>query len=177
LEEQVGVDEQGVEFERQGLFPDWTELGWKSRILPEADPFYVFDNLDATNTGVVTKKDLQDFLLSISNSPLEVLLSQDALHYSAFSSQLNKQYIKYWRAFLNSNPKLKAFCALKNLKSNKFVDSVVTVSEDEAAFAFLQLLQYTHTIANGKGVLPFAALWSEKIQCKGEKIAILISGI
>lgn len=58
----------------------------------------------------------------------------------------------------------------------KYVDDVVTVSEDEISYAQFILMERSKLIAEGAGATPLAAVLSKKIKIKGKKIAVLISG-
>lgn len=58
----------------------------------------------------------------------------------------------------------------------KYVDEVVTVSEDEISYASFMLMERSKLIAEGAGAVPLAALLTNKIKVKGNKVAVLISG-
>ncbi|MCY6355512.1 threonine ammonia-lyase [Clostridium sp. ZS2-4] len=58
----------------------------------------------------------------------------------------------------------------------KYVDEVVTVSEDEISYANFTLMERSKLIAEGAGVTPLAALLADKIKIDGKKVAVLISG-
>lgn len=58
----------------------------------------------------------------------------------------------------------------------KYVDEVVTVSEDEISYASFILMERSKLIAEGAGVALLAALLANKIKVNGQKVAVLISG-
>ena len=177
LEEQTGLEnpEEYKFYSTQGLFPNLNELGWKSRISPLLHIRNIFDKLDTNNTGILNKEDLVKVIHSINNT-CNIELTQDVLNYSEFITQINREYFTTRKLALSNPISLAKYCSLPNLMSSHFVDKLITITEDEAAFAFLMLLQYTHTLGDGKGVLPFAALLSHKIDVKEDKVIGLISG-
>ncbi|ABK61293.1 threonine dehydratase [Clostridium novyi NT] len=58
----------------------------------------------------------------------------------------------------------------------KYVDEVVTITEDEIAHAMFQLMQRGKLLAEGAGASPLAALLAGKIKVDGKKVALLVSG-
>ena len=58
----------------------------------------------------------------------------------------------------------------------KYVDGVVTVSEDEIAAAILALIEQQKLIAEGAGAVSVAAAMFNKIDVKGKKVCCLVSG-
>ena len=59
----------------------------------------------------------------------------------------------------------------------KFVNGVVTVSDDEIAAAILALIEKEKLIAEGAGAVPLAAVMSGKFpELKGKKVCCLLSG-
>jgi threonine dehydratase len=58
----------------------------------------------------------------------------------------------------------------------KYVDSIVTIEEDEIAAAILVLLEREKILAEGAGAIALAAILQNKIGRRGKKIAVLISG-
>ena len=58
----------------------------------------------------------------------------------------------------------------------KYVDDIVTVSEDEIATAILSLIEKQKLIAEGAGATPVAAAIFNKIPIKGKKTVCLVSG-
>ncbi len=58
----------------------------------------------------------------------------------------------------------------------KYVDSIVTVTEEEIAGAILLLLERAKLIAEGAGAAGLAACINQKINCSGKKTAIILSG-
>ncbi|MCY6369850.1 threonine ammonia-lyase [Clostridium ganghwense] len=58
----------------------------------------------------------------------------------------------------------------------EYVDEIVTVSEDEIAYANFALMERSKLIAEGAGATPLAAVLANKIKIDGKKIAVLISG-
>jgi len=59
---------------------------------------------------------------------------------------------------------------------SKYVDEVVTVSEDEIAAAILALLEKQKVVAEGAGAVSVAAAMFGKVPVKGKKVVCLISG-
>ncbi len=60
--------------------------------------------------------------------------------------------------------------------TQKYVDGVVTVSEDEIAAAILALLEKQKVIAEGAGAVSVAAAMFGKLPIEGKKVVCLISG-
>lgn len=58
----------------------------------------------------------------------------------------------------------------------KFVDEVVTVSEDEIAAALLTLMEKEKIVSEGSGALSVAAVMFDKIHLKGKNIVCVVSG-
>ena len=58
----------------------------------------------------------------------------------------------------------------------KYVDDVVTVSEDEIAAAILALIENQKLIAEGAGAVSVAAAMFGKLPIKGKKVVCLVSG-
>lgn len=58
----------------------------------------------------------------------------------------------------------------------KYVDGVVTVSEDEIAAAVLALIEQHKLITEGAGAVPVAAVMAGKLDLKGKKVACVLSG-
>jgi len=56
------------------------------------------------------------------------------------------------------------------------VDHIVTVSDDEVAYAMRALFQDTHNVAEGAGALSFAAALQERHVLRGKNVAIVLSG-
>ncbi|MDE7426276.1 MAG: threonine ammonia-lyase [Muribaculaceae bacterium] len=59
---------------------------------------------------------------------------------------------------------------------NKYVDEVVTVSDDEIAAAILLLLENQKIVAEGAGAVAVAAAMFNKVPIKGKKVVCLVSG-
>lgn len=59
---------------------------------------------------------------------------------------------------------------------NKYVDKVVTVSDDEIAAAILLLLENQKIVAEGAGAVAVAAAMFNKVPIKGKKVVCLVSG-
>lgn len=59
---------------------------------------------------------------------------------------------------------------------SKYVDDIVTVSEDEIATAILALIEKQKLIAEGAGATPVAAALFDKLPIKGKKTVCLVSG-
>ncbi len=59
---------------------------------------------------------------------------------------------------------------------SKYVDDVVTVSEDEIATAILSLIEKQKLIAEGAGATPVAACMFGKLPIEGKKTVCLVSG-
>lgn len=58
----------------------------------------------------------------------------------------------------------------------KYVDDIITVSEDEISYACFNLMERSKLIAEGSGAVPLAALLANKVKIDGKKVAVLISG-
>lgn len=58
----------------------------------------------------------------------------------------------------------------------KYVDAVVTVTEDEIAAAILALIEKQKLIAEGAGAVAVAAAMFDKVDLKGKKAVCLVSG-
>ena len=58
----------------------------------------------------------------------------------------------------------------------KYVDEVVTVSDEEIAAAILKLLERTKTLVEGAGATTLAALLYHKMKTQGKNVACLLSG-
>lgn len=59
---------------------------------------------------------------------------------------------------------------------NKYVDDIVTVSEDEICAAILQLLEKEKVVAEGAGATSVAAVMFNKVPVKGKKVVCIVSG-
>lgn len=59
---------------------------------------------------------------------------------------------------------------------SKYVDGVVTVTEDEISCAILSLIEQQKLIAEGAGAVSVAAVMFNKIPVKGKKVVCLVSG-
>lgn len=59
---------------------------------------------------------------------------------------------------------------------NRYVDEIVTVTEDEIASAILYLLEKQKLVSEGAGAVPVAAVMAGKIPVKGKKVVCLVSG-
>ena len=61
--------------------------------------------------------------------------------------------------------------------TQKYVDGIVTVSDDEIALAILTLMEQQKLISEGAGAVPAAAVMTGKIpDIKGKKVCCLVSG-
>lgn len=58
----------------------------------------------------------------------------------------------------------------------KYVDEIVTVSEDEIAAAILALIEQQKLVSEGAGAVPVAAAMFNKVPIKGKKVCCLVSG-
>ncbi len=58
----------------------------------------------------------------------------------------------------------------------KYVDGIVTVTEDEIAAAILALIEQQKLIAEGAGAVSVAAAMFNKVDIKGKKVCCLLSG-
>ena len=58
----------------------------------------------------------------------------------------------------------------------KYVDEIVTVSEDEIATAILTMLERQKLIAEGAGAVSVAAVMFNKLPIKGKKVVCVVSG-
>lgn len=59
---------------------------------------------------------------------------------------------------------------------SKYVDEIVTVSEDEISSAILALIEQHKLIAEGAGAVSVAAVMFDKIPAKGKKVVAVVSG-
>ena len=59
---------------------------------------------------------------------------------------------------------------------SRYVDDIVTVSEDETAAAILALLEKQKVIAEGAGAVSTAAVLFDKLPIKGKKVVSIVSG-
>lgn len=59
---------------------------------------------------------------------------------------------------------------------SKYVDDIVTVSEDEICVAILQLLEKEKVVAEGAGATSVAAVMFNKVPVKGKKVVCIVSG-
>ena len=59
---------------------------------------------------------------------------------------------------------------------SKYVDDIVTVSEDEICAAILQLLEKEKVVAEGSGATSVAAVMFNKVPVKGKKVVCIVSG-
>lgn len=59
---------------------------------------------------------------------------------------------------------------------SKYVDQVVTVTEDEIAAAILKLMEKQKLVAEGAGAVSVAAVMFNKIDLEGKKIVCIVSG-
>ncbi|MCH5296666.1 MAG: threonine ammonia-lyase [Ruminococcus sp.] len=58
----------------------------------------------------------------------------------------------------------------------KYVDEIVTVTDDEISSAILQLIESQKMIAEGAGAAPVAAVMFNKLPLKGKKVVCVVSG-
>ena len=58
----------------------------------------------------------------------------------------------------------------------KYVDGMVTVSEDEIAAAILSLMENQKLVAEGAGAVPVAAALFHKLPIEGKKVVCVVSG-
>lgn len=58
----------------------------------------------------------------------------------------------------------------------KYVDDIVTVTEDEIAYAIFMLMERTKLVAEGAGAVPLAALLANKISYSNKNVVAMISG-
>ena len=58
----------------------------------------------------------------------------------------------------------------------KYVDEIVTVTEDEIAVAILTLMERQKTVAEGAGATAVAAVLAGKVETKGHKVCCIVSG-
>ena len=60
--------------------------------------------------------------------------------------------------------------------ARRYVDDVVSVSEEEIANAILLLLEIEKTVVEGAGATPLAALVNRKVALAGKTVALILSG-
>lgn len=58
----------------------------------------------------------------------------------------------------------------------KYVDEIVTVTEDEISCAILSLMEHQKLVSEGAGAVSVAAVMFDKIPVKGKKVVCLVSG-
>lgn len=58
----------------------------------------------------------------------------------------------------------------------KYVDDIVTVTDDEISSAILELIESQKMIAEGAGAAPVAAVMFNKLPLKGKKVVCVVSG-
>ena len=58
----------------------------------------------------------------------------------------------------------------------RYVDDIVTVSEEAIVTAMRQLWEVTKIIVEPSGAVPYAAVVSERLPLKGRKVGIVLSG-
>lgn len=58
----------------------------------------------------------------------------------------------------------------------KYVDEIVTVTEDEIAYGIFSLMERNKLVAEGAGAVCIAALLAGKIEVEGKKVVALVSG-
>lgn len=58
----------------------------------------------------------------------------------------------------------------------KYVDDIVTVSDDEIAAAILNLMERQKVVAEGAGVVPVAAAMFDKLPLAGKRVVCVVSG-
>ena len=59
---------------------------------------------------------------------------------------------------------------------SKYVDEVITVTEDEIAAAILKLMEKQKLVAEGAGAVPVAAVMFDKIPLEGKNVVCIVSG-
>ena len=59
---------------------------------------------------------------------------------------------------------------------NKYLDGVLTVTDDETAAAILNMMEDQKLVAEGAGAVAVAAVMFDKLPIKGKKVACLVSG-
>ena len=59
---------------------------------------------------------------------------------------------------------------------SKYVDEIVTVSEDEIAMAILTLMERQKLVSEGAGATAVAAVLSDKIKAEGKNVVCIVSG-
>ena len=59
---------------------------------------------------------------------------------------------------------------------HKYVDEVVTVTDDEIATAILYLVEKQKLVSEGAGAVPLAAVMAGKIPVEGQKVVCMVSG-
>jgi threonine dehydratase len=60
--------------------------------------------------------------------------------------------------------------------ARRYVDAVVTVSEEEIANAILLLLEIEKTVVEGAGAVPLGALVNRRVALEGQTVALVVSG-
>ncbi|KYR00103.1 threonine ammonia-lyase [Tieghemostelium lacteum] len=179
-EDLVGKDTEGNEFSRQSLFPDRLELGWLALIHDQSDLTNVFDSFDSRNQGKFNKDDLENVLWNIGGDKsrnIAVMPPKSSLSQTEFVHEfINQHTFCIGQCDRRFSYFSKQF-SLENLLKHEVVDTLVTVTEDQSALAFIKCMEYTHTLTNGKGAIALGGLLSGKILMKpDEKVVVMISG-
>lgn len=60
--------------------------------------------------------------------------------------------------------------------AKKYVDQVITVSDDEIAFALLSLMEKQKLVCEGAGTVAFAAVLFDKLELDNKKVCVVLSG-
>ncbi|HEX7784780.1 MAG TPA: threonine ammonia-lyase [Methylomirabilota bacterium] len=60
--------------------------------------------------------------------------------------------------------------------ARRYVDALVTVTEEEIANAILLLLEIEKTVVEGAGAVPLAALANGRVDLEGKRVALVVSG-
>jgi len=60
--------------------------------------------------------------------------------------------------------------------ARKFVDEIVTVSDETIAMAIYKILERSKVLVEPSGAAAFAAIMENKVEVKGKKVAVLLSG-
>eukprot|EP01117_Protostelium_nocturnum_P011821 TRINITY_DN430_c1_g1_i2.p1 TRINITY_DN430_c1_g1~~TRINITY_DN430_c1_g1_i2.p1 ORF type:complete len:966 (-),score=166.34 TRINITY_DN430_c1_g1_i2:23-2920(-) len=166
-----------TEEENQGLFPDILQVGWKSNVHKDATLHTFFEHLDANNDGLVDNLDTKAFIREIFGQNWEFQEEERVLGFADFNGIVTEEYKKAWEEMPICGSQLTKYLSEESLIKQNFLDQVVSITETEAGIAFMRCLEYTHTQADGRGVLSVAALWNKKLGLDNQQNVVgLISG-
>eukprot|EP00002_Diphylleia_rotans_P016135 TRINITY_DN3135_c0_g1_i1.p1 TRINITY_DN3135_c0_g1~~TRINITY_DN3135_c0_g1_i1.p1 ORF type:complete len:1056 (-),score=245.73 TRINITY_DN3135_c0_g1_i1:63-3230(-) len=171
-----------TDFNRQILFPDILETSWITSIYPSVslnDTYYRIES----DKGIIGSEDIYKVFEKIpkgsANLRLADYLTDDSssLNFTQFnniyhseSDTSEKTAMQRFNTFFGS-------LEIEKLLENHLLDEVASITENEAVHAFLRVLEYTRTTADGKGSLALASLLFNKVKVHSiERAVCLVTG-